>query len=469
MKLKAAAATIALALFAGAFATEAKADWIVEHEGLFAWWRATTTVGKTTLEWGPASDLSGTVVAYTLSKSPGYAFASDTPKTVLYTGTATSFSLGTPAWEGEGDTYYLKTEVLSGGYQDSQEMRMYLQGHALKNVQLSYDSLRLNISDTVTVSLLSAESGGAEPVSYDATNLAFLSSDRFGNFTSSNPAVATVSATGKVTAVAGGKAVVTFTSWRGYSASVAVQVAKSYNPAYTANAALPAMLDQLKGRDNRLEGTIVSSLPIKAVTVKVFNGSKVERSITKKVAKGPTSYDLYNIRWAFPFKKLSLGAKTLKVYVKSAKGNALAGSTTFKVVKSVPKSKRAALAVQWALKRVGDKYSMAKRYTLGYADCSSMVQWAYKQVGVTIPSVSISQAQWVKTKKKSIKVDINTFKAGDLLFYDFPKERNNIKYVNHVDMYDGHGNIITASSSWNMVFQVGYGYNGTPILAGRIT
>lgn len=69
-------------------------------------------------------------------------------------------------------------------------------------------------------------------------------------------------------------------------------------------------------------------------------------------------------------------------------------------------------------------------------DCSGFVQWAYSQIGVSLPRVTYQQVQQGK------QVSLNDLKPGDLLF---PAD------TSHVSMYIGNGNVIHAPQTGDVV------------------
>ncbi|MDR1768975.1 MAG: C40 family peptidase [Propionibacteriaceae bacterium] len=426
----------------------------------------TQRVGAVELSWRQDAEEAAAVTKFELVRETCVNY-SDCVKKTLYTGLDTSYVDVEPIWYGESATYSLSAYFGEGGVD---RPSIEVEGQALRDLKLTQGDVRLNIGDSYSLAIVEAATPSFELQGWELGDGLLA----YGVWSTSDSAVATVSAKGKVKAVGGGDATITFTSWSGATASKPVAVASAFDVNYSVRASLDPVLKQLKGRPNVVTGTIVSSLPIKKIVIRVLKGSKVEKSYSKKVVGGPKKYDLSAVKYKFPFDKLSKGKKTLKVYVVNSKGTALAHTANFSVVNSIPKGERAALAAEWALRRIGDKYSQSKRMKLGYADCSSLVYWAYKQVGVDLPASSKSQAKWVKSKKKAVKLSKKQlasgekFKPGDLLFYDYPKGRANLKYVNHVDIYVGGGMIVTASSGFNQVVLAWYGYNGAAIEVGRL-
>lgn len=67
----------------------------------------------------------------------------------------------------------------------------------------------------------------------------------------------------------------------------------------------------------------------------------------------------------------------------------------------------------------------------GGFDCSGLVQWAYRQVGITLPRTAAAQSGQGRA------VSVKDLQPGDLLFFYAP--------VDHVTMYAGDGKIVEAS------------------------
>lgn len=77
-------------------------------------------------------------------------------------------------------------------------------------------------------------------------------------------------------------------------------------------------------------------------------------------------------------------------------------------------------------------------------DCSSFIQFIFKQTGIKMPRSAIEQIE------KGISVDIDELQAGDLIFLKGSKFHVNEKWpdgVGHVALYIGDGKIIHAEGS----------------------
>lgn len=68
-------------------------------------------------------------------------------------------------------------------------------------------------------------------------------------------------------------------------------------------------------------------------------------------------------------------------------------------------------------------------------DCSGLVQWAYKRVGINLPRVSADQARYGR------RVALNQLRPGDLVAWDNSSRNNG---ADHIAVYIGGGKIIEA-------------------------
>jgi peptidoglycan DL-endopeptidase CwlO len=83
-----------------------------------------------------------------------------------------------------------------------------------------------------------------------------------------------------------------------------------------------------------------------------------------------------------------------------------------------------------AMTRLGDPYVWGAEGPNSF-DCSGLVQWAFKQVGVTLPRSSTAQSQVGKP------VSRGALRPGDLVFFYSP--------VSHVGIYLGNNKVLHAS------------------------
>lgn len=108
--------------------------------------------------------------------------------------------------------------------------------------------------------------------------------------------------------------------------------------------------------------------------------------------------------------------------------------------------------VRYALTRLGDPYSMAKRGVGSYVDCSYLVRWAYQQAGVTSYRAATAAEQARYCVNNDMIISKDELWPGDVIFW-----RKNgcncgrYKEIHHVAIYIGNGLIIEASSSQGCV------------------
>ncbi|MFQ6393822.1 NlpC/P60 family protein [Nocardia sp. KC 131] len=95
----------------------------------------------------------------------------------------------------------------------------------------------------------------------------------------------------------------------------------------------------------------------------------------------------------------------------------------------VPGSGTSALAA--GLTRIGDPYVWGATGP-GQFDCSGLVQWAFKQVGKTVPRTSSQQANY------GTPVDKDDLQPGDVVFF--------YSDISHVGIYAGNGLMLHAST-----------------------
>jgi len=95
-------------------------------------------------------------------------------------------------------------------------------------------------------------------------------------------------------------------------------------------------------------------------------------------------------------------------------------------------SRRAQLAVKYALAQVGDPYSFSANPPTSW-DCSKLTTAAWGQTGIGL--TPLSYTQWDQTKR----VPVSDIRPGDLVFY-FGLG------AHHVAMYVGNGKMVSASN-----------------------
>ena len=94
----------------------------------------------------------------------------------------------------------------------------------------------------------------------------------------------------------------------------------------------------------------------------------------------------------------------------------------------------AAEIVQLAEKQVGTPYVWGGSSPRGF-DCSGLVQWAYRSIGVDLPRVSADQA------RSGPRIDLDQLRPGDLVAWDLNGRNSG---ADHIAIYAGDGKIIEA-------------------------
>lgn len=121
-------------------------------------------------------------------------------------------------------------------------------------------------------------------------------------------------------------------------------------------------------------------------------------------------------------------------------------------------------AVKFALTRLGDPYSQPKAGQDHYTDCSYLVQWVYRQLGVNLPRTAAEQAKYCV--ENGITVSAAELIPGDLVFWSY--ERNGrFMDITHVGIYAGGGKVVDASSSRGQVVYRNLFDSDKQVLYGR--
>lgn len=123
------------------------------------------------------------------------------------------------------------------------------------------------------------------------------------------------------------------------------------------------------------------------------------------------------------------------------------GKTGYASAKYIVNNKAIA-ALNAAKSTLGVKYVYGGTTTNGF-DCSGMTQYAYGKAGVTLLRTSSQQATM------GVPVSRADLKIGDLVFFDTNGGNNDI---NHVGIYSGNNNFISALSGAGMVKEQSMSY-----------
>lgn len=115
----------------------------------------------------------------------------------------------------------------------------------------------------------------------------------------------------------------------------------------------------------------------------------------------------------------------------------------------------AGIAVKAALGQVGTPYQYGGNTPNVGLDCSSLVQYAYRQAGITLPRVTTEQVLQGRPVAKADMI------PGDLLFFGTAGN------VHHVAMYIGNGNIVHAPDVGQVVKVVPISGGGSDYYTSR--
>lgn len=110
-------------------------------------------------------------------------------------------------------------------------------------------------------------------------------------------------------------------------------------------------------------------------------------------------------------------------------------------------------AVNAALSKQGDPYVWGATGPSSF-DCSGLMQWAYKQAGISLPRSTYSQVD------VGTSVSASNLQPGDLLFF--------YSDYSHVAMYIGNGNVVHAPQTGETVKVIPYKYIGQPTAIRRV-
>ncbi len=115
---------------------------------------------------------------------------------------------------------------------------------------------------------------------------------------------------------------------------------------------------------------------------------------------------------------------------------ALAGCASAPVARVEAAPGAAERAAGHALKLVGWPYRYGGSTPSKGFDCSGLVQYSFRQAGVTLPRSTEDQA------RASTRIRVSALRRGDLLFFDEEGRKKS-----HVGIYLGEGRFVHAPSS----------------------
>jgi hypothetical protein len=120
------------------------------------------------------------------------------------------------------------------------------------------------------------------------------------------------------------------------------------------------------------------------------------------------------------------------------------------LLRDLPEGELGSVIVQYAVSRIGDPYSKAKRGQGNYVDCSYFARWCYQQAGVSHFTAATAAEQARYCVDHDLCISYSNLQPGDLIFWSF-KKNGRFMNISHVGIYVGDGYVIDASSSRGMV------------------
>ena len=121
-----------------------------------------------------------------------------------------------------------------------------------------------------------------------------------------------------------------------------------------------------------------------------------------------------------------------------------------------PKDALRAAVVAYALQFVGNPYVHGGRSLVTGTDCSGFTSLVYQHFGYSLSYTPAGQSE------QYTRVPVSTIKPGDLLFYS-----NSQKYLGHVALYIGNGQIVHAGTVETGII-VSNAYYRDPLFAVRV-
>lgn len=97
--------------------------------------------------------------------------------------------------------------------------------------------------------------------------------------------------------------------------------------------------------------------------------------------------------------------------------------------------------VRTAATQIGQRYRLGGESPKTGFDCSGLIYWAYKQNGITVPRITLSQA------KMGQKIGRKSLKPGDILVFRTSRSPNGL----HTGLYAGGDKFIHAPNSKSRV------------------
>jgi peptidoglycan DL-endopeptidase CwlO len=228
------------------------------------------------------------------------------------------------------------------------------------------------------------------------------------------------------TAVLGATAVLT-----GAASDPGSEVAQASGDSSVRLAAADAVLPGLQG-----EGSTVDATPA-AHTVQAgpgVMGGQMQAAMGQAMGSLPSVFDKADAARIAAVAKADAekAAADQRANLAKAARSAAGGASVGDVIGQVAGSSVGAKALAAARTRLGMPYVWGATGPNSF-DCSGLTQWAFKQVGISLPRTSSAQSTFGTAVSK------DQLQPGDLVFFYTP--------VSHVGIYVGNGQVLHASTS----------------------
>lgn len=120
------------------------------------------------------------------------------------------------------------------------------------------------------------------------------------------------------------------------------------------------------------------------------------------------------------------------------------------LINNLPTGTKGGDIVRYALSRLGDPYSQARRGQGDFVDCSYLTRWCYQQAGVSHFTAGTAAEQTRYCIINGYTIAYSNLQPGDLIFWSF-NVNGRFMNVTHTGIYAGDGMVVDASGSRGMV------------------
>src|SRR5215471_10044840 len=185
-----------------------------------------------------------------------------------------------------------------------------------------------------------------------------------------------------------------------------------------------------------------------------FDPGLMGRRIMQQFAQGGGRMDLSKLSGIVQTSFKQSPLKALPPEVAQAKGIVSPGGSL-----QDPAGANANLAVKAASTQIGKPYVFGSGPSTASFDCSDLIQWSYKQMGIQLPRTTFQQV-------KVGRPVTGPLQPGDLVFY--AGSDGTVSNPGHVVMYAGNGKVVAAPHTGTVVQYQDLASLGKPVAVRRI-